>query len=99
MSNFCEMVEMEVRKHFKLLQHKHIVHHFEACDLETPNLFREISKFREDISNNEFHEIRKCFRKTAKFDYFTKQIMPLEKRLPRGGRFRRREWSPEYTSA
>ena len=33
------------------------------------NLFREIFKFREDKSNNVFHEIRKCFHKTAKFDF------------------------------
>ena len=31
------------------------------------NLFREIFKFREDISNNVFREILKCFRKTTKF--------------------------------
>ena len=34
------------------------------------NLFREIFKFREDKSNNVFREIRKCFRKTSKFDFF-----------------------------
>ena len=42
------------------------------------NLFREIFKFREVISNNELREIRKCFRKTAKFEYFAKQIIYLE---------------------
>ena len=43
------------------------------------NLFRKIFlKFREDIRNNEFRKIRKCFRKTAKFGYFSKQIMYLE---------------------
>ena len=42
------------------------------------NLFREIFKLREDTSNNEFREIRKCFRKTAKFEYFAKQIISLE---------------------
>ena len=42
------------------------------------NLFCEIFKFREDTSNNEFREIRKCFRKTAKFEYFAKQIISLE---------------------
>ena len=35
-------------------------------------------KLREDTSNNEFREIRKCFRKTAKFEYFAKQIISLE---------------------
>ena len=42
------------------------------------NLFREIFKFREDKSNNVFREIRKCFRKTAKFKFFAKQIIYLE---------------------
>ena len=42
------------------------------------NLFREIFKFREDKSNNVFREIRKCFRKTAKFEFFAKQIIYLE---------------------
>ena len=32
------------------------------------NLFCEIFKFREDKSNNELHEILKCFRKAAKFE-------------------------------
>ena len=38
------------------------------------NLFREIFKFRENKSNNVFHEILKCFRKTAKFKFFAKQM-------------------------
>ena len=42
------------------------------------DLFREIFKLHEDTSNNEFSEIRKCFRKTAKFEYFAKQIISLE---------------------
>ena len=42
------------------------------------NLFREIFKFREDKSNNVFREIRKCLRKTAKFELFAKQIIYLE---------------------
>ena len=41
------------------------------------NLFREIFKFREDKSNNEFREILKCFRETAKFKFFAKQIIYL----------------------
>ena len=41
------------------------------------NLFREIFKFREDKSNNAFREILKCFRKTAKFKFFAKQIIYL----------------------
>ena len=42
------------------------------------NLFRGIFKFREDKSNNVFREILKCFRKTAKFEFFVKQIIYLE---------------------
>ena len=41
------------------------------------NLF-EIFKFSEDKSNNVFREILKCFRKTAKFEFFAKQIIYLE---------------------
>ena len=44
---------------------KHVIWRFQIY-----NLFREIFKFREDKSNNVFREIRKCFRKTAKFDFF-----------------------------
>ena len=43
--------------------------------LQLYNLFREIFKFREDKSNNVFREILKCFRKTAKFEFFEKQII------------------------
>ena len=51
MSNFCEVVGrpfLEVRKSFKLLEHKHIIYHFEAGDLEMPNIefVREKFKFR-----------------------------------------------------
>ena len=44
---------------------KHVIWRFQIY-----NLFREICKFREDKSNNVFREIRKCFRKTAKFEFF-----------------------------
>ena len=43
---------------------KHVIWRFQIY-----NLFREIFKFR---------EIRKCFRKTAKFEFFAKQIIYLE---------------------
>ena len=52
---------------------KHVIWRF-----QTYNLSREIFKFREDKSNNVFREIRKCFRKTAKFEFFVKQIIYLE---------------------
>ena len=52
MSNFREVVGFRpflgVRKNFKLLEHEHILYHFEAGDLEIQiyNLFREKFKFR-----------------------------------------------------
>ena len=52
---------------------KHVIWRFQIY-----NLFREIFKFREDKSNNVFREIRKWFRKTAKFEFFAKQIIYLE---------------------
>ena len=52
---------------------KHVIWRFQIY-----NLFREIFKSREDKSNNVFREIRKCFRKTAKFEFFAKQIIYLE---------------------
>ena len=52
---------------------KHVIWRFQIY-----NLFREIFKFREDKSNNVFRDICKCFRKTAKFGFFAKQIIYLE---------------------
>ena len=52
---------------------KHVIWRFQIY-----NLFLEIFKFREDKSNNVFREIRKCLRKTAKFEFFAKQIIYLE---------------------
>ena len=50
MSNFREVVKfrpfLEVKKKFKVLEHKHIIYRFEAGDLEIPNLFREKFSFR-----------------------------------------------------
>ena len=40
--------------------------------------FQIYNLFREDKSNNVFCEICKCFRKTAKFEVFAKQIIYLE---------------------
>ena len=42
------------------------------------NLFCEIFKFRGDKNNNVFREILKCFCKTAKLEFFAKQIIYLE---------------------
>ena len=51
---------------------KHVIWRFQMY-----NLFREILKFREDNSNSVFREILKCFHKTAKFNFFAKQIIYL----------------------
>ena len=51
---------------------KHVIWRFQIY-----NLFREIFKFRADKSNNVVREILKCFRKTAKFEFFAKQIIYL----------------------
>ena len=72
---------MEVRKNFKLLEHEHIIYHFEVGDLEIPNiynLFREKFKFRgftKAFTNFAKYIIAFIF---AKFKYFAKQIIYLE---------------------
>ena len=38
-------------------------------------LFREIFKYRENMSNNKFHKIRKSFLKIANFEYFGEKII------------------------
>ena len=57
---------------------KHVIWRFQIYDL-----FREIFKFSEDKSNNVFREIAKCLRKTAKFEYFVKQIIYLHLQITR----------------
>ena len=55
---------------------KHVIWRFQIY-----NLFREIFKFREDKSNNVFREIRRCFRKDAKFEFDPKKFLQ-----PRNGK-------------
>ena len=65
-------------KKFRLFEHKHIIYHFEAGDLEIYNLFREKFKFRgftKAFKNLEKYIIAFIF---AKFTYFAKQIIYLE---------------------
>ena len=38
-------------------------------------LVAEVFKYRENMNNNKFREIHKSFLKTAKFEYFAKQII------------------------
>ena len=83
MSNFREVVGIytisESSKKFQTrgtqtyIILKQVIWRFQIYDL-----FRKIFKFCEDKSNNVFREILKCFRKTTKFEFFTKQIIYLE---------------------
>ena len=43
---------------------KHVIWRFQIYNL-----------FREDKSNNVFHEVLKCFHRTAKFEFFAKQTV------------------------
>ena len=67
---------------FEKISNKHIIYHFEVGDLEIFFLmgYFEIMYFAgcEDKSNNVFREVLKCFRRTAKFEFFAKQIIYLE---------------------
>ena len=55
-----------------------IILKLEIWKFQIYNLFHKIFKFREDKSNNVFREILKCFRKTAKFEFFAKQVIYLK---------------------
>ena len=69
---------MDVRKNFKLKSYEHIIYHFKARGLEIPNIynyFREIFKFRENMSKNKFREISLSVHKIAKFEYLAKVII------------------------
>ena len=50
---------MAPEKNFKLLKNERIIYHFKAHDLEIPLIksFREIFKFRGNMSKNRFREI------------------------------------------
>ena len=49
---------------------KHVV-----CRFRIYNYFREIFKFRENMSKNRFREISLSVHKIAKFEYFAKVII------------------------
>ena len=69
MSNFREVVGfrpfLEVRKNFKLLEHKYIIYHFEAGDPRFTKAFKNFAKYIIAFI-------------LAKFKYFAKQIIYLE---------------------
>ena len=84
---------MAIRKNFKLLKYKHIIHNFEARDLEISicNYFREICKLC-DFMNTLRNFAKSVFAHIfTKFKYFTKQFISTEspdqvKKLSVGGR-------------
>ena len=57
--------ERAVRKNFKLLKYEHIIYHFKENGLEISNVqynyFREIFKFRENMSENRVAKFLKVF--------------------------------------
>ena len=78
MSNFREMAPQwmfEKISNLKIMNIlsiilKHVVWRFRIY-----NYFREISKFRENMSKNRFREISLSVHKIAKFEYFAKLII------------------------
>ena len=76
MSDFREIVKFrpffEGRKNLEML---HIILKHVIWRIRIYSLFREIFKYRENISSNRFREIHKSFLKIAKFEYFMKQII------------------------
>ena len=51
---------------------------FRKTSVTLTNYISSEREFREDKSNNVFREILKCLLKTAKFEFFAKQITYLE---------------------
>ena len=51
---------MEVQKNFRLLEHKHIMYHFEAGDLEIPNILFVSRKIK-------FRGFTEAFKNLAKY--------------------------------
>ena len=84
MSNFREVVGIRPFWKFEKISNSYntkvsyIILKWVIWRFQIYNLFREIFKFRENKSNNVFREILKCFRKTAKFEFFAKNIIYLE---------------------
>ena len=59
----------------KVRQVKSVMRRCRAC-CKKITFYKGLTK--KDKSNNVFREILKCFRKTAKFEFFAKQIIYLE---------------------
>ena len=68
----------DVRKNFKLENHEHILYiilKHVVWRFRIYNYFREIFKFRENMSKNRFREISLSVHKIVKFEYFAKVII------------------------
>ena len=78
MSNFREMAPermFEKISNFKIMNILYIILKHVVWRFRIYNYFREIFKFRENMSINRFREISLSVRKIAKFDYFGKVVI------------------------
>ena len=78
MSNFRGMAPermFEKISNFKIMIILYIILKHMVWGFRIYNYFREIFKFRENMSKNRFREISLSVRKIAKFEYFAKVII------------------------
>ena len=78
MSNFREMAPermFEKISSFKIMNILYIILKHVVWRFRIYNYFREIFKFRENMSKNRFREISLSVHKIAKFKYFAKVII------------------------
>ena len=78
MSNFREMAPEQVFEkisNFKNMNVLYIILKHVIWRFRIYNYFREIFKFRENMSKNRFREISLSVHKIAKFEYFAKVII------------------------
>ena len=82
MSNFCEMAPQWLLNgcskkisSFKIMNILYIILKHVVWRFRIYNYFREILKFRENMSKNRFREISLSVHKITKFEYFAKVII------------------------
>ena len=78
MSNFREMAPermFEKISNFKIINILYIILKHMVWRFRIYNYFRDIFKFRENMSKNKFREISLSVYKIAKFEYFAKVII------------------------
>ena len=66
---------LEKMSSFKIMNILYIILKHMVWRFRIYNYFREIFKFRENMSNNRFREISLSVHKIAKFEYFAKVII------------------------